>query len=177
MRDDGVEACKTRLMNELRFVAKDYRHYPKVIAASERLNAGNAQLKWYNLARAEDGVPQSIERMARAFLTAEGKAERVGADRELGFVVLHRCSSDFYFLLLSTWRGSNELWETIFYKENSAMPGFAEFKFDSRHRGTFCVWELGAVGHEQKAWARFLSSERTLQDEEHYLSDTFAGRV
>ncbi len=142
-------------MNELRFVAKDYRHYPKVIAASERLNAGNAQLKWY----------------------AEGKAERVGADRELGFVVLHRCSSDFYFLLLSTWRGSNELWETIFYKENSAMPGFAEFKFDSRHRGTFCVWELGAVGHEQKVWARFLSSERTLQDEEHYLSDTFAGRV
>jgi hypothetical protein len=148
-----------------------------VITACEPLNAGNAQLKWYNLARAEDGVPQSIERMARAFLTAEANGGRVGGDRELGFVVLHRCGSDFYFLLLSTWRGSNELWETIFYKENSVMPGFAEYKFDSRHRGTFCVWELGAVGHEQKAWARFLGSERTLQDEERYLGETFAGSV
>jgi hypothetical protein len=164
-------------MRELRFVAKDYRHYPKVIAACEPLNAGNAQLKWYNLARAEDGVPQNIERMARAFLTAEANGGRVGVDRELGFVVLHRCGSDFYFLLLSTWRGSNELWETIFYKANSLMPGFAEYTFDSRHRGTFCVWELGAVGHEQKAWARFLRSERTLQDEERYLGETFAGSV
>jgi hypothetical protein len=173
----ALRTCQAGLMSELRYVAKDYRHFPKVITACERLNTGHAQLKWYNLARAEDGVPQSIERMARAFLTAEAKAERVGVDRELGFVVLHRCDSDFYFLLLSTWRGSNELWETIFYKENSAMPGFAEFKFDSRHRGTFCVWELGAVGHEQKAWARFLSSERTLRDEEHYLGETFAGSV
>ncbi len=164
-------------MGELRFVAGDYEHQAKVIAAGDRLNAGNAQLKWYNLASAENGVPPSIEQMARSFLTAEAKAERVGVDRELGFVVLHRCGSDFYFLLLSTWRGSNELWETIFYKESPAMPGFAEFKFDSRHRGTFCVWELGAVGHEQKAWTRFLSSERTLQDEERYLGETFAGRV
>jgi hypothetical protein len=57
------------------------------------------------------------------------------------------------------------------------MPGFEEFLFDSRHRGTFCVWELGAVGHEQKAWTHFLRSARTLKDEEHYLAETFSGSV
>jgi hypothetical protein len=164
-------------MVELRFVGKKYEHSAKVVTTCERLNASNGQLKWYNLACAEDGVPKNIERMAREFLTAEATAGRGGADRELGFVVLHRCGAEFYFLLLSTWRGSNELWETIFYKEDAAMPGFEEFKFDSRHRGTFCVWELGAVGHEQKAWTRFLRSARTLQDEEHYLAETFSGSV
>jgi len=57
------------------------------------------------------------------------------------------------------------------------MPGFAEYKFDTRHRGTFCVWELGAVLHERDAWTRFLTSGRTRADEERYLQDSLTGTV
>ena len=32
--------------------------------------------------------------------------------------------------------------------------------FESTHRPTFCVWELGAVWHEQQAWSRYLRSSR-----------------
>lgn len=46
-----------------------------------------------------------------------------------------------------------------------------------RRRPTFCVWELGAVGHEQQAWVRFLSLHRTARNEEQYLDDAFHGPV
>ncbi|MGO9829364.1 MAG: hypothetical protein ACLPJH_04440 [Myxococcaceae bacterium] len=162
-------------MGQLRFVAKDYQHFPKAVVPAKRLSAGQAQLKWYNLARAEDGVPEAIEGMARAFLAVETQSQRLGMDRELGFVVLHRCGAEFYFLIFNTWRGTNELWETVFYKESSGMPGFSLFGREGRHLPTFCVWELAAVLHEQKAWTRFLCSQRTATDEELYLQDTFSG--
>src|SRR3546814_4391337 len=42
------------------------------------------------------------------------------------FVILHRCGADFYFLLVSVWRGSNELWEAVWYQHGD-MPAFAPF--------------------------------------------------
>src|SRR3546814_7109998 len=77
------------------------------------------------------------------------------------FVILHRCGADFYFLLVSVWRGSNELWEAVWYQHGD-MPAFAPL--DSAYlpdagapRPTFCVWELGLVPHESAAWARYLA--------------------
>jgi len=74
--------------------------------------------------------------------------------------VLHRCGKDFYFLLVSTWRHSNEIWETVFYKNGDAMPDFAPFPRDGAHKPCFCVWELAPVWHEKEAWTRFLTSAR-----------------
>ena len=51
------------------------------------------------------------------------------------------------------------------------------FTFDSSHRGTFCVWELGVVWHEQQAWKRFLISKRSPDDIIHYLNDRYEGPV
>ena len=45
------------------------------------------------------------------------------------------------------------------------------------HRPTFCVWELGVVWHEQRAWSRFLRSERNGEDEQAYLEDSYHGVV
>ncbi|MGZ8782626.1 MAG: hypothetical protein ACXWZB_03920 [Gaiellaceae bacterium] len=45
------------------------------------------------------------------------------------------------------------------------------------HRPTFCVWELGAVCHEQQAWSRFLRSERGVAERAAYLRDTVTGEV
>src|SRR3546814_5173213 len=78
------------------------------------------------------------------------------------FVILHRCGADFYFLLVSVWRGSNELWEAEWYQHGD-MPAFAPF--DSAYhphagapRPTFGDWELGIVAHESAAWAAYLAS-------------------
>jgi hypothetical protein len=161
----------------LRSIDAGYRHQPKRVSPRPPLTVGEAALKWYNLAPDAEPVPEDIERRARAFLGAQSAAREVGLEPELGFVILHRCGQAFYFLLVSTWRGTNELWETIFYKENEAMQDFGLFTFKGAHRGTFCVWELGAVLHEKDAWVRFLESARTSQNRQAYLESRFEGAV
>jgi hypothetical protein len=39
------------------------------------------------------------------------------------------------------------------------------------HKGTFCVWEMGAVVHEQQAWIRYLCSARDAAAAQAYLAD------
>ena len=67
-------------------------------------------------------VPEAITQLARVYL-----ANAALEARGLGFVILHRCGADFYFLIVCTWRGNNEVWETVFYKEGEAMSDFALF--------------------------------------------------
>ncbi len=56
-------------------------------------------------------------------------------------------------------------------------PTSSRFIVETAHRGTFCVWELGVVWHEQQAWKRFLTSKRATEDVTRYLNDRFEGSV
>src|SRR3546814_8473676 len=83
--------------------------------------------------------------------------------------------------LVSVWRGSNELWEAVWYQHGD-MPAFAPF--DSAYppdagapRPTFCVWELGIVAHESAAWARSLASPRDDAARSRWVDDVFEGAV
>ena len=44
-------------------------------------------------------------------------------------------------------------------------------------RPTFCVWELGVVAHEAKAWSRFLTSPRSEEDEAIWRNDVLSADV
>jgi len=148
----------TRLANILANdlgVKESYRHAPKWVTSGNPIETSGAILKWYLLAPKEEPVPEGIDRLARAYL-ARQSLEVSG----LGFVILHRCGSDFYFLIVSTWRGNNEVWETVFYKNGDAMADFSLWPRDGMHKPTFCVWELAPVWHEKEAWERFLKSAR-----------------
>jgi len=160
-----------------RHVDPAYRHRPKLVTPQARLDLSGTRLKWYDLAYADVPIPDAIRQMARDYLTAESKAGRLELDGDVGFVVLHRCENDFYFLIVSTWRGSNELWESVYYKKDAATPGFSLFPRESRHKGTYCVWEFGAVWHEQQAWLRLLTSPRDDAAVQAYLADQFSGPV
>jgi len=115
-------------------------------------------------------VPDEIDRLARAYL-ARNEIEAKG----FGFVILHRCGSDFYFLIVSTWRGNNEVWETVFYKDGEAMGDFALWPRDGMHKPTYCVWELAPVWHETKSWERFLMSARDETAAQLWQRDLYAG--
>ena len=154
-----------------------YRQQPKLIAPGARLEVVGAVLKWYDIAPAAEPVPAAIHGLARAHVVGEAAAGRAELDGDLGFVVLHRCGAEFYFLMVCTWRGSNELWETVYAKPDDATGTFGVWPREQRHVPTFCVWELGAVWHEQQAWVRFLSSARDGAAVEAYLADQFAGPV
>jgi len=151
-------------------VETGYVHEPKVVVAGEVIDAPGVTLKWYALHYAQEPLPAAITRLARTRLT-NAPLEAQG----LGFAVLHRCEKDFYFLIVSTWRKSNELWQTVFYKDGEAMPLFELFPRDGAHKPTWCVWELVLVWHEQQAWLRFLASARDPRAAQAWLSDAYSG--
>ena len=154
-----------------RAVTADYVHRDKRATPREGLRVGGARLKWSNLAAPDAPVPAEIEQLARAHL------KDTGVPDDLGFAILHRCGQDFYFLLVSTWRNQNEVWESVYAKDGAKDPQFKPFTYQSSHRGTFCVWELGIVCHEKQAWIRFLNSPRGASDVQRYLDDRFEGLV
>ena len=153
-----------------------YRHLTKEIAPAAPITLGASVLKWYDIAPEDEPVPGPIRALARATLRGAVDSGAIDLDDEVGFVILHRCGASFYFLLVSTWRNDNELWETVWAKDGDAS-GFHPWPLAGEHRPTFCVWELGAVCHEQQAWSRFLRSERDADAREAYLEDAFAGEV
>jgi hypothetical protein len=147
-----------------------YRHAPKQVSPGEVFQQSGAILKWYALYPEDRQVPPEITELARSYLTRTD-LEAKG----FGFVILHRCGSDFYFLIVSTWRGNNELWETVFYKNGEAMADFALWPRDGMHKPTFCVWELVPVWHEKESWERFLKSGRDEAAAQVWLRDLYAG--
>lgn len=150
-----------------------YRHAPKRVTPGEPLATPGALLKWYAVHPDDRPVPEAVTRLARDRVAAAGAD--LAAARGLGFVILHRCGEGFYFLIVCTWRHSNEMWQTVLYKDREAMAGFELFPRDGAHKPTLCVWELVPVRHEQDAWVRFLESARGEAAAEAWLADRYAG--
>jgi hypothetical protein len=157
-------------------VDPDYRHTPKLVTPGEPLEVPGTPgmpatlLKWYGLHAEDRPIPPEVTRLARERLTGSPLDAK-----GLGFVILHRCGRDFYFLIVCTWRNSNEMWQTVFYKDGDAMAEFQLFPRDDAHKPTLCVWELVPVWHEQQAWTRFLLSSRDEAAAAAWLGDLFAG--
>lgn len=155
--------------------ATGYAHYDKFIEPDDTVKLENSMLKWYNLAKPDEPVSREISGLARAFLEKESEAGNLKDLGEFGFVILHRCGEDFYFLLVNSWRNDNELWETVYAKDGQAQKDFQSFTFQSAHRATFCVWELVAVWHEQQARKRYLLSSKEPAAKQNYLQDYYRG--
>ncbi len=158
-------------------ISPEYAHVTKVVRPGSLLFLRDAVLKWYEIAPEDQPVPLGVRELAYDALcraTMTGELELSG---DLGFVILHRCGESFYFLLVSTWRNDNELWETVWAKNGAEDPTFEPWPLEATHHPTFCVWELGAVCHEQRAWSRYLRSTRDAATRQEYLLDTYAGEV
>lgn len=153
-------------------IEPNYRHAPKRVAPGQALEIQGATFKWYAVEAPDLPVPETVAELARAFLPNK-ELEAKG----LGFVILHLCGREFYFLLVSTCRGNNEVWETVFYEEGDGMTDFALFPREKAHKPTFCVWEVAAGWHEKQAWERFLGSARNSAAVEVWLRDLYTGET
>lgn len=153
-----------------------YQHAPKHVTPGESVKTNGAFLKWYRLAPEEQPVPDEIDRLARSYRARTALSEPDWhLAKGLGFVILHRCGHDFYFLIVCTWRGNNEVWQTVFYKDGEAMADFALWPREGMHKPTYCLWELAPVWHEKVAWERFLFSARDEAAAQTWLRDLYAG--
>ncbi len=158
-------------------VSTEYRHVSKEIEPAPAITLRQTVLKWYDIAPADEPVPSDILVLARGTLHVAAETGALDLEDELGFVILHRCGASFYFLIVCTWRNENEVWSTVLAKDGEDEHAFRPWLAGGTHRPTFCVWELGAVWHEQQAWSRFLRSDRGEADRQAYLRDTYRGEV
>ena len=155
-------------------VSSDYRHYAKLIRPGPALITSDVYFKW--LLIYPQSLPISEEQVdeAQTFLWEEIVSSLELKD-EVGFVVQHRCA-EVLILYVCTWRSNNEVWETLYHR--SIAPA-AHYKKLARQdtSPTFCVWVLSAVAHEQRAWTRYLRSERGDEARAAYLSDQLSDEV
>jgi len=158
-------------------VGAGYVHAPKTVRPGTILVLGGAVLKWYEIAPDDAPVPLRVRDLAYEAVCRGVAAGELELGDDLGFVVLHRCGESFYFLLVSTWRNDNELWETVWAKDGADATTFEPWPVEGSHRPTFCVWELAAVCHERRAWSRYLRSARDAAARQAYLLDSYAGEA
>jgi len=157
-------------------VEEDYHHVTKVIVPRPALVLPDAYLKWYDLHRPDQRIRPDVDAEARGFLSAEAAAGRLPISGDLGFVIDHLAGESVHLLLVFTWRGNNEMWESTYYKD---LRDGGPFRLPPQgtHRGAICVWEFGAVAHEQLAWTRYLRSSRDEQAKRAYVESQFAGEI
>ncbi|HEU0246892.1 MAG TPA: hypothetical protein VFR38_07375, partial [Gaiellaceae bacterium] len=105
-------------------VTPGYVHAEKLIEPAPGLTLGGIVLKWYDIAADDAPVPLAIRALARRNLRDASKSGELEISGDLGFVILHRCGESFYFLLVSTWRNENELWETVWAKAGDLEASF-----------------------------------------------------
>ena len=154
----------------------DYHHVTKVIIPGPALALSDAYLKWYDLHRPDQQIRPDVDAEAREFLRAEAAAGRLAISGDLGFVINHLSGEHVYLLLVFTWRSNNEMWESAYYKDVRDGGPFRLPPQDT-HRGAICVWEFGAVAHEQLAWTRYLRSSRDEPAKRAYVESQYAGEI
>ena len=153
-------------------VPEGYQYYDKLSTPAQDVSLPNAYLKWYDLYPTDALITTEQRAEGRAFVAAE--VARLKIDNELGFVIFHRAGK-YLLLMIMTWRNTNEIWESVYWKEADDATDYRLNEYPTTHRGTFCVWELMVVWHERQAWVRFLSSKRDAAAKLAYINDRFVG--
>jgi hypothetical protein len=156
-------------------VSSTYQHQPKSVRPGPALMTNDVYLKWTLIEPESLPITPAQVDEAQEFLLEELNSGRLKLHNEVGFVVQHRCAK-VLILYVCTWRGDNEVWETLYH--TSAQPD-AHYKVTQRENTspTFCVWVLPAVLHEQRAWVQYLESSRDHLAQEAYLSNHLTGQV
>lgn len=155
-------------------VEAGYAHVHKVMRPASPLIAPGVYQKWYLVHPPERPFADAEVSAAQAFMLGEIDAGRLALRKEVGFTVQHRCTAMDIFYVCS-WRGNNELWETLY----QLPPGSRDYRLVPRDTktGTYCVWVIPAVAHEQRAWLAYLNSRRDAAARLAYCRDQASGDV
>jgi hypothetical protein len=90
----------------------------------------------------------------------------------VGFVIAHRSTNAYSFVV--GWWSYSCLLSTAAYSARFSEPSDIA-RSPSRQAG--CVWELGVIDHERRAWTRTMLREGASADVEAYLGATLSGKV
>jgi len=162
--------------SDLGNVPKAYMHEWRVAEPRGALVLPGAIFKWYHVHREDVTIPAAMDAEARAVIIDAMAGGDWNPEYGLNFALIH-LSTTHAFLISGVWRGHQELWERVYYKELALSGPFVRTDMDGEDSPAACVWELGVICHERMAWHRYLFTERTEADKRAWLADTYAGRV
>jgi hypothetical protein len=156
-------------------VSTEYRHYAKLIRPGPALKTSAVYFKWHLIY--PESLPILAEQVAeaQAFLRQELASDRLKLSDEVGFVVQHR-TPEWLILYVCSWRGNNEVWETLYQNRIASGLGYQVLGRENTSP-TFCVWVLSAVAHEHRAWTQYLKSARDAAAREVYLHNYLSDEV
>jgi len=156
-----------------------YEHGPRVVVAESPLDSGNPMmvLKFYNMFR--KGTEPIMKRdinLAKGFIETEARMSRLNDESGLGFIIMSQG-----FLNVARWSNDREtpylLKNQVYEWKVKGDERILTKGVDLNKDGAFCMFELGVVDYERKAWEKYLKSERRIPDKIEYVNDTFAGEV
>jgi hypothetical protein len=153
-----------------------YTHEWRVAEPKEPLVLPNAVFKWYHVHRDGVAIPDAMEAEARTEIADAMARGAWTPEYGLNFALIH-LSTTHAFLLAGVWRGHQELWERVYYKELASNAPFTRIDTSGEDVPSACVWEFGVVCHERMAWIRYLFTGRTEADKQAWLADTYTGQV
>ena len=90
----------------------------------------------------------------------------------VGFVIAHRSTNAYSYVV--GWWSYGCLLSTAAYSARFSEPADIA-RAPSRQAG--CVWELGVIDHERRAWTRTMLAAKAEGDVEGYLEAVLSGKV
>jgi hypothetical protein len=159
-------------LDDLAVISAEYRHEEKRIVPADDLRLPGAHLKWYDIYLAGRETPAEIREQARSFLRSEVEDGRLEFRGELGYAMLH-LDGEGYFLLVITWRNTNEMWQVLYGRDDNRFRPYPPK--DGALKPTQNIYELDCTAHERRAWSRYLASDRDEAAKQAYIADRCTG--
>ena len=167
---------ETPALDHLGNVPAAYTHAWRVAEPHEPIVLPDRIFKWYHVHIEGAVVPEVMDAEARALLAADATSGGWQTEYGLDFSLLH-LSTASAFLIAGTWRGHQEMWERVYFKDLASAAPFELVPRDGQDWPGACVWELGVICHERMAWHRYLFTPRDEAAKRAWLLDTYRGRV
>ena len=155
-------------MSAVENLAHAYHQRRADFVSEERF--GDWRMKLYGLAAPEKGVRQELlditRRLAGESLPAVDEAHHGAA-----FAIAH--DATYPIALIYWWQSENELHQRVFVGAPDDLSDMSAVALTP----TGCVWELGVVEFERRAWIEDVIGNAAGPDLDRYMSRRFDGLV
>jgi hypothetical protein len=147
-------------------------HRPRPVRFLELLDTGEWLAKVYGITAVGETPEAPLIAAARSLAERElPRGEEAESTYGLGLVVIHQ-AADFAFVLLNWWYGENELHEKLY----SAPLGDPTALRPHGKPAIGCVWELGVLDFERRAWLEHVLANPAGPDVGAYLAARYHDR-
>jgi formylmethanofuran dehydrogenase subunit D len=147
-------------------------HKPREARFLEYSYTGSWALKVYGIAASGEGPRAALVRSGvQAALGALPDPAATPGVHGLGFVVVHD-AADFGFVLVDWWAGENELHQRLFSADLDDPSALRPHPTDA----IACVWELGVLDFERRAWLEHVLANPSGPDVDAYVDATYEDR-